>query len=172
MPMIQHDRRKAQQAPPPGPKRKPGRPEYQPTDDARRMVEAMVAYGVQHPVIAGILRISTDTLQKHFREELDLGKGKAITAVANNLYRMAVGRGREAATCAIFFLKTQGRWREKDREGLTAGFNLSLEAQERVTRDELTLLLKAADVLERLDREGLLEPSAPAPRSTRRLESA
>jgi hypothetical protein len=37
---------------------------------------------------------------------------KANAKVAENLYHMALGQGREAVTAAIFWLKARARWKE------------------------------------------------------------
>ena len=55
---------------------------------------------------------SPRTLRKHYRHELDHGHSKANAKVAENLYHMALGQGREAVTAAIFWLKARARWKE------------------------------------------------------------
>src|SRR4051794_36590896 len=62
-----------------------------------------------HAIVFGI---APKTLRKHFRDELDTGNIKASAKVADNRYRIATGRGREAVTAAIFWLKVRAGWRE------------------------------------------------------------
>jgi hypothetical protein len=90
-----------------------GRPPYQPTDENRTTVCDMVACGLSHDVIAKCLKISDETLRKYYQEELDTAKGLAIKAIGKCLMQKALdGDG----PSQMFYLKTQGRWREKDPE--------------------------------------------------------
>ena len=89
-----------------------GRPAHTPTESQRRQVEALAGFGIQETEIAGLIGCDPKTLRKHYRDELDLGHIKANAKVAENLFRMALGQGREAVTAAIFWLKTRARWKE------------------------------------------------------------
>ena len=89
-----------------------GRPAHTPTESQRRQVEALAGFGIQETEIAGLIGCDPKTLRKHYREELDHGHTKANAKVAENLFRMALGQGREAVTAAIFWLKTRARWKE------------------------------------------------------------
>jgi hypothetical protein len=62
----------------------------------------MAGYGVPEADIAGLMGIDPKTLRKYYRQELDHGHTKANAKVAENLYHMALGEGREAVTAAIF----------------------------------------------------------------------
>ena len=78
----------------------------------RRQVEALAGYGVPEAEIAALVGVDAKTLRKHYRHELDHGHSKANAKVAENLYHMALGQGREAVTAAIFWLKARARWKE------------------------------------------------------------
>ena len=91
---------------------KAGRPEHQPTPERRQQVESMAGFGIIEDDIARSVGIAPKTLRKHYREELDLGHIKANAAVAQSLYKKALGDGTSAVTAAIFWLKTQAGWRE------------------------------------------------------------
>src|SRR5258705_10921332 len=88
------------------------RPAHQPDEAKRRQVEALAGYGVPEADIYGMVGIDAKTVRKHYRQELDHGHSKANAKVAENLYRMALGQGREAVTAAIFWLKARARWKE------------------------------------------------------------
>ena len=88
------------------------RPAHQPDDVQRRQVEALAGYGVPEAEIAALVGVDAKTLRKHYRHELDHGHTKANAKVAENLYHMALGQGREAVTAAIFWLKARARWKE------------------------------------------------------------
>jgi hypothetical protein len=91
------------------------RPQLQPTDEHRKIVEFMAACGIPEEDIARLIGpkgIDAKTLRKHFRRELDTGQTKATVAVAQKLFQAAMG-GHSASQ--MFWLKTRGGWREKDR---------------------------------------------------------
>ncbi len=91
---------------------KGGRPAYAPTDVLRKQVESMCGFGIKEDDIARSIGISDVTLRKYYREELDNGITKANTAVAQSLYKKAMGEGTGAVTAAIFWLKTRAGWKE------------------------------------------------------------
>jgi hypothetical protein len=85
-------------------------PKHKPSDEQRRTVRAMSAYGITQADIANIIKIDLKTLRLHYRVELDTATAEANSAVAQSLYNMAV-RG-DNVTAAIFWLKTRARWSE------------------------------------------------------------
>lgn len=103
-----------------GKAKKNGRPPFEPTDEQRYSVELMASIGIPQEQIASSLEISLPTLHKYFRDELDNGKPRTITKVADSLYRQAIAGN---ITAAIFYLKTQGGWKETSR--LELDFNPS-----------------------------------------------
>jgi len=94
------------------PKRGRGKPAHEPTKESRRQVEMMVASGIQFDLIAAIIGISANTLRRHYRQELDLGKGKANAMVAANIFRQATKDDPRCAPFALFWAKTQMGWKE------------------------------------------------------------
>ena len=84
----------------------------QPTPEQRKQVEAMAGYGIPETDIARVLDIDPKTLRRHYRDELDVGHVKANAKVADNLFKIATGTGREAVTAAIFWLKVRAGWSE------------------------------------------------------------
>ena len=105
------------------PKRKGGRPKgskavnkFVPTEQQRHLVVMMSTNGVKHDDQARALNCGTRTLQKHFKDELSLGKMRATAHVSGALYRNAI-EGNVSAQ--IFWLKARGGWREADRLEIT-----------------------------------------------------
>lgn len=97
-------------------RKRPGRPEYQPTPKQREEVERGAACGVPQDTIARIIGISKMTLRKHFADELVHGKDKANGKVASFLFDKATGKhGNEhsAVIAAIFWLKAQAGWKDR-----------------------------------------------------------
>ncbi len=96
-----------------------GRPPHQPTEAGRKQVEAMSSYGIPQDDIARVIGISKNTLEKHYREELDLAASKSNAMVAQNLFRMATEKDFKAIPAAIFWMKTRAGWRETQHHELT-----------------------------------------------------
>ncbi len=84
------------------------------TDNTKKQVEALVSFGISHVDVANYMGISHDTLTRRYKKELDNGLTKAVAKVASVLFYKATVE--KDLTAVIFFLKTRGRWREKDRE--------------------------------------------------------
>jgi hypothetical protein len=73
------------------------------------MVKSLAAYGFRQDDIAAGLGLSSRTLRKHFREELDRGSLEANSQVAQALFRNAMAGN---TTAQIFWLKCRAGWRE------------------------------------------------------------
>ena len=87
------------------------RPNFVPTEEQRRTVKSLAAYGIKQEGIARMLGLrSLKTLRKHFREELTLGEIEAVAQVAQTHYQMAKS-GKHAAS-TIHFLEKRQRWLE------------------------------------------------------------
>lgn len=84
---------------------------FKPTPEERKQVEAMAGYGVPHDNIAALIRegIDSDTLKKHFKQELSQGKAKANARVGMTLFQKATAGD---TTAAIWWSKTQMGWKE------------------------------------------------------------
>lgn len=89
-----------------------GRPPFDPSKEQRTTVELMASIGVPQEAIAAAIGIAEKTLREHFRAELDTGKVKTITRVADSLVRQALAGN---VTAMIFYLKTQAGWKETER---------------------------------------------------------
>jgi hypothetical protein len=88
------------------------RPKLNPTDEQRRLVKPLAAFGIRHDEIAKMINVrSPKTLRKHFRVELDRGAAEANSSVAQALYKMAVSGEHPAAT--LFWLKCRAGWKER-----------------------------------------------------------
>lgn len=91
------------------------RPTFQPTDDQRRQVEHLAAFGIPVEQMVHLVfdaagkAISENTLRKYFRTELGTGQVKANAKIARTLFEKAAGGD---TTAMIFWLKTRARWKE------------------------------------------------------------
>jgi hypothetical protein len=83
-----------------------------PTAEERAQVEHFTSTGYTQTQIAALLGKSTDSLQRHCREELNLGGLKANARVAGKLYEKCM----EGDTASlIFWAKTRLGWRETQK---------------------------------------------------------
>lgn len=91
------------------------RPQFQPTDEDRALVEQLAAFGIPVESMTLFVKdkagkpISERTLRKHFAKELDQGELKANVKVAQTLFKKAISGD---TTSMIFWLKTRARWKE------------------------------------------------------------
>ena len=95
-----------------------GRKAFEPTDAERKQVEALSGYGLPIEQIAVLIRdgIDADTLRKHFSTELMTGKAKANGQIGKTLFQKAMSGD---TTAAIWWSKTQMRWKEVQQHELT-----------------------------------------------------
>ena len=102
---------------------KNGRPPHQPDAASRRLVEHHAAIGTPHQSIAKLLRLSLNTLKKHYAEELELGLARANAVVGGTLFAEAK---KGNITAAIFWMKTRGGWRETAKIEHSGGTSLEV----------------------------------------------
>jgi hypothetical protein len=112
-----------------GKKGRSGRPQFIPTDEQRKTVKAMCAFGIPHDHICRIIRnpstgrnISRPTMEKVFRNEIDTAQPELHARIGNFIARAILGQRqpggeiikseRVRARLAIFFAKTRMGWRE------------------------------------------------------------
>ena len=94
------------------------RPRIEPTDEQRRLVKTLSAYGIPQEQIAREVGVRSEkTLRRHFREELDRGLMEANAKVAQTLFRMASSG--ESAAATFFWLKSRAGWRERAVQAAT-----------------------------------------------------
>lgn len=84
-----------------------------PTDETKMEVMIGVCIGTPHKAIAQIIGISYDTLLKYYGDLIENGRALLIQRVAGQLVSTALaGQASPNVTAMLFFLKTQGRWKE------------------------------------------------------------
>jgi hypothetical protein len=103
-----------------------GRPAFEPLEAERKQVEALSGYGLPIEQIAILIRdgISIDTLTKYFERELMAGKAKANGQIGKTLFQKATSGD---TTAAIWWSKTQMRWREVQQHEITGANGGPLE---------------------------------------------
>lgn len=101
-------------------KRPVGRPSFVPTDEERASVYDMAKYGVPHEHIASTIGdkgINSDTLKKHFSEELMRGKAEASAAIGQTLFEKAMSG---CGTSLVWWSKSQMGWTGEQKIDLTS----------------------------------------------------
>lgn len=88
---------------------KRGRPPIGRSEEIAKAVQLHTLVGTPQPTLAKILGMSTETMTKYYRDELDTAKAQANASIAGRLYKKAMDGD---TTAMIFWLKTQARWRE------------------------------------------------------------
>lgn len=103
-----------------------GQPPHEPTPETRHQVETMAGLGMVQTDIGRVLRVSPDTLQRHYREELDRGKVLAGMSLRQRAFQIAMGQNlpqgldpaaahRASVPMTMFLLKTQHGFKETSR---------------------------------------------------------
>ena len=87
-----------------------GRPRFEPTEQQRKTVKAMSAYGIPHRHISVAIEISEPTLRQYFWRELETGTAEANAKIAESLFQKAIGTSAQSVTAAIFWLKCRAGW--------------------------------------------------------------
>lgn len=101
----------------PPPTRKRGQPPYVPTDKDRLTVKVMIAGGIEQAAIASVLGISTPTLRKHFRREIETAAAEIGAKVVASLINMAVGQSAAPGRAALPPNFNAAKWWTQARMG-------------------------------------------------------
>jgi hypothetical protein len=102
--------------------------QHEPTDENRKLVRSLAAVGTKYEDIALKLKISSDTLVKYYKPELDDGRIDANAAIAQSLFQ-AAKTGNTSAQ--MFWLKTRAGWKETMQHEVTGanGSNLGITVE-------------------------------------------
>lgn len=103
-----------------------------PTEETIKTAKQFASVGVPTKLIAANIGISEETLFKYYKDAMESARAKNLDAVANSLFNQALSGN---VTAAIFIMKTQGRWREVEREKDQA--TLDQEAKDKQVPDLL-----------------------------------
>lgn len=79
------------------------------TEEGKKIVKALASVGTRYEDIATKMGISSDTLTRKYRKELDEGRIDANAAIAQTLFQQAKAGN---TTAMIFWLKTRAGWKE------------------------------------------------------------
>lgn len=86
---------------------------HKPTDKLRDEIERLSSVGIPQDDIALMVGITSRTMRKYYRDELDVATSKANASVAGTLFKKAMDGD---TTCMIFWLKTRAKWNDRPDE--------------------------------------------------------
>lgn len=125
-----------------------GIPNFEPTEDQRKLVRQVAGIGVPHEMIRLLVKngagepISADTLKRHFAADLEEGKANTAAQMVGKLVATALGQvSAQQTACLIFWCKTQLGWRE------TSALDVNLPPEEE--GDALDKAARVAGLIER-----------------------
>jgi len=95
-------------------KRPQGQQPHIPTEEQRITAREMRACGAPDKYIAERLGICIMTLRKHYHDDLAEGKEYANFKMAQSIFMKGLGDGKNAATCAIFWMKCNAGWHDPE----------------------------------------------------------
>lgn len=109
------------------------------TDEMAEQIATMVGLGMVQDDIGLVLKISPDTMQRHYKAELAIGKAESGFKLRQRAYALAMGEGkvvgtspdavhRSATAMTMFLLKTQHGFKERmghDFEGGNITVNIT-----------------------------------------------
>jgi len=119
---------------PEAPAKKITKPSYKPNPKDRATVRTMTAYGIKAADVALCLGIGRTTLFKYYQPELTTSHIQANAEMASHLFKNGK---RGNVTAQIFWLKTQGGWREVNRlehSGAVGTYDLTKVSDEDLAR--------------------------------------
>lgn len=87
-----------------------GRKRHEPTDQQRKMVEALAGFGIPQERICEVLELSLPTLHRAYRAELSRGAARVEANLILNLLRIANGSDGTALKAITFALQMRFGW--------------------------------------------------------------
>jgi hypothetical protein len=116
------------------PKGSSGNIPHERTDEMAEQIATMVGLGMVQEDIGLVLKISPDTMQRHYKPELAIGKAASGFKLRQRAYALAMGTGgkeddktspdtihRSATAMTMFLLKTQHGFKERVDHGFEGG---------------------------------------------------
>jgi hypothetical protein len=88
---------------------RPKKGQEHPREELHAKIKIMSAIGIPHAQMAGVLKMSLETLHRCYRDDLDYGASEANTIVGGKIFE-AAKRG-ESWACTLWAARRMG-WRE------------------------------------------------------------
>lgn len=94
---------------------RPKKGQEHPREDLHPKIKIMSAIGIPHAQIAGVLKMSLETLHRCYKDDLDYGATEANTVVGGKIFE-AAKRG-ESWACTLWAARRMG-WKETQQVNL------------------------------------------------------
>lgn len=123
--------------------RKPSKRDHVPTQKQREAVEECAGLGLTQGQIAKVMGISINTLLRHYKEELELGKMAKIAALSQTMFSIGTDKNHKGVVpAAMYLLKTQGgeQFREKQHTEITGKNGQAVQINTRTNTIDPSLL--------------------------------
>lgn len=88
---------------------RPKKGQEHPREALRDQIKLMAAIGIPHSQMAGVLKISLETLHRCYRDDLDYGASTANTVVGGKIFEAA--KKGESWACSLWAARRMG-WKE------------------------------------------------------------
>ena|SRR5215207_7587393 len=95
------------------------KPPHRPTARSSTLVENMIAAGLKPTVIAGVLDITTEVLQKEYGAELEFGRARVTSKLIDNLINIGTSNSRQAVAAIALWMKNCAGWSDRSTHELT-----------------------------------------------------
>jgi hypothetical protein len=119
---------------------RPKKGQEHPREDLHPKIKIMSAIGIPHAQIAGVLKMSLETLHRCYKDDLDYGATEANTVVGGKIFE-AAKRG-ESWACSLWAARRMG-WKETTATELTGKDGGPIELTDSEARAQLRELLAA-----------------------------
>src|SRR3954454_18064804 len=87
-----------------------GRPAHLPTAQGRKLVKALVGYGVDRPGVSRMLSTSVDTLEKYYADDLAIGEAGLKANMMSIIVRDAIENKNPKSAQWVMEKRFRGRW--------------------------------------------------------------
>lgn len=102
---------------------RPRKGEEHPRPEFAKRIRTMVAVGISHADIARVLKMSTDTLHKHYKDDLDVGAAAAHEVVGGKIFSAAANG--EPWAASLWAARRMG-WKETSAQEISGGLSISV----------------------------------------------
>lgn len=119
---------------------RPKKGQEHPREELRNQIKLMAAIGIAHAQMAGVLKMSLETLHRCYRDDLDYGASSANTVVGGKIFE-AAKRG-ESWACSLWAARRMG-WKETVAQEITGKDGGPIELTDSEARAQLRELLAA-----------------------------
>lgn len=101
---------------------RPKKGQEHPREDLHPKIKIMAAVGIPHAQIAGVLKMSLETLNRCYRDDLDYGATEANTVVGGKIFE-AAKRG-ESWACSLWAARRMG-WKESQDVNVSGSLEIT-----------------------------------------------